>query len=357
MRSAHGQACGANRDRDVRHVEHPRHWARHLPRIRELQAETGGFTEFVPLPFVHMEAPIYLRAAPAGGPHGARRPDARDRASRAAPHIRNIQTSWVKMGRGAQACLAAGANDLGGTLMNESITRAAGRFGQELPPRWMRELIEEIGVAHQRTTLYGAGAGRARGGIVASRALAEVVTGRRAASTIEGAPARALRLTPVSAARQSITLTAVPGIPAIRPGDDLARILGDALEVALLPPRQGDVLVVTHKIVSKAEGRYVSLAEVTPAARPRARGRHGQGRGAGRGDPVQSREVLRSRPGLIIAEHRSGVVLANAGVDIRTCPAAKRGARVLLLPEDPDASSAALCDALGNACAPASPSW
>ena len=63
------------------------------------------------------------------------------------PHIRNIQTSWVKMGpRGAQACLAAGASDLGGTLMNESITRAAGAaFGQELPPRHMRELIEEIG--------------------------------------------------------------------------------------------------------------------------------------------------------------------------------------------------------------------
>jgi coenzyme F420-0:L-glutamate ligase/coenzyme F420-1:gamma-L-glutamate ligase len=156
-------------------------------------------------------------------------------------------------------------------------------------------------------------------------------------------------LTPVSAARQSITLTAVPGIPAIRPGDDLARILGDALEVALLPPRQGDVLVVTHKIVSKAEGRYVALAEVTPSPRARELAA-ATGKDAALVEVIlsESREVLRSRPGLIIAEHRSGVVLANAGVDHSNVPGGDGGARVLLLPEDPDASSAALCDALGK---------
>jgi FO synthase len=159
MRSAHAQGLRSTATVMFGHVEHPRHWASHLLRIRDLQAETGGFTEFVPLPFVHMETPIYLKG-------GARRgPTWREALLMHAiarlvlhPHIRNIQTSWVKMGpRGAQACLAAGANDLGGTLMNESITRAAGAaFGQELPPRLMHELIEGIGrVPHQRTTVYG----------------------------------------------------------------------------------------------------------------------------------------------------------------------------------------------------------
>jgi FO synthase len=141
------------------HVDHPRHWARHLLRIRELQAATGGFTELVPLPFVHMKTPIYLKGGARKGPtwreallmHAVARLVLH-------PHITNIQTSWVKMGpRGAQACLASGANDLGGTLMNESITRAAGAaFGQELPPQAMQELIGELGrVPYQRTTLYG----------------------------------------------------------------------------------------------------------------------------------------------------------------------------------------------------------
>jgi coenzyme F420-0:L-glutamate ligase/coenzyme F420-1:gamma-L-glutamate ligase len=156
-------------------------------------------------------------------------------------------------------------------------------------------------------------------------------------------------LTPVSAAQIAITLTAIPGIPAIRPGDDLPRIFGDALEAAVLPPRQDDVLVVTQKIVSKAEGRYVSLADVTPS--PRAR----ELAAATDKDPAlvevilsESRKVLRFRPGLIIAEHRSGVVLANAGVDHSNVPGGADGERVLLLPHDPDASSAALRDALGK---------
>ena len=145
----------------------------------------------------------------------------------------------------------------------------------------------------------------------------------------------------------AITLTAVPGIPAIRPGDDLARILGDALEAAALAPRHGDVLVVTHKIISKAEGRYVALADVTPS--PRAR----ELAAATGKDPAlvevilsESREVLRFRPGLIITEHRLGMVIANAGVDHSNVPHGDDGERVLLLPQDPDASSAALRDAL-----------
>jgi FO synthase len=141
------------------HVDHPRHWARHLLRIRELQATSGGFTELVPLPFVHMESPIYLKGGARKGPTW-REALLMHAVARLAlhPHITNIQTSWVKMGpRGAQACLASGANDLGGTLMNESITRAAGAaFGQELPPQAMQALIGGLGrVSYQRTTLYG----------------------------------------------------------------------------------------------------------------------------------------------------------------------------------------------------------
>jgi coenzyme F420-0:L-glutamate ligase/coenzyme F420-1:gamma-L-glutamate ligase len=152
----------------------------------------------------------------------------------------------------------------------------------------------------------------------------------------------------VPPAPTAITLTAVPGIPAIRPGEDLARILGDALEAAALPPRSGDVFVVTHKIVSKAEGRYVALAEVTPSARARELAA-ATGKDAALVEVIlsESRQVLRFRPGLIIAEHRCGMVLANAGVDHSNVPGGAEGERVLLLPHDPDASSAALGDALG----------
>jgi FO synthase len=159
MRSAHALGLRSTATVMFGHVDHPRHWARHLLRIRELQALTGGFTEFVPLPFVHMEAPIYLKGGARRGPTW-REALLMHAVARLAlhPHITNIQTSWVKMGpKGAQACLASGANDLGGTLMNESITRAAGAaFGQELPPQTMHDLITELRrVPYQRTTVYG----------------------------------------------------------------------------------------------------------------------------------------------------------------------------------------------------------
>ena len=140
------------------HVDGPRHWARHLLRIRELQIRTGGFTEFVPLPFVPMETPIHLHGRSRLGPT-FREAVLMHAVARLAlhPHLTNIQTSWVKMGgNGAAACLQAGANDLGGTLMNESITRAAGAMhGQEMSPEAMEELIVSIGrQPRQRTTLY-----------------------------------------------------------------------------------------------------------------------------------------------------------------------------------------------------------
>jgi len=141
------------------HVDTPRSWARHLLRVRELQARSGGFTELVPLPFVHMEAPIYLKGAARPGPT-FREALLVHAVARLALHpwITNIQASWVKLGLdGAAAALRAGCNDLGGTLMNESISRAAGAsHGQELPPERMEEAIRAAGrVPRQRTTLYG----------------------------------------------------------------------------------------------------------------------------------------------------------------------------------------------------------
>jgi FO synthase len=141
------------------HVESPRAWARHLLRAREQQRRSGGFTEFVPLPFVPMEAPIFLKGRARRGPtfgeallvHAV---------ARLALHgsIDNVQASWVKLGPdGVRQALAAGVNDLGGTLMNESISRAAGsEWGQELPPERMEELIRSAGrIPRQRTTTYG----------------------------------------------------------------------------------------------------------------------------------------------------------------------------------------------------------
>ncbi|HSB95059.1 MAG TPA: 5-amino-6-(D-ribitylamino)uracil--L-tyrosine 4-hydroxyphenyl transferase CofH, partial [Spongiibacteraceae bacterium] len=141
------------------HIERHEHWARHILRVRDLQARSGGLTEFVPLPFVAMEAPLYLKGRARRGPT-FREAVLMHAVARLALHtmIANIQASWVKMGEvGVAACLAAGANDVGGTLMNESITRAAGaEHGQELPPERMDELIRRCGrEPRQRTTLYG----------------------------------------------------------------------------------------------------------------------------------------------------------------------------------------------------------
>jgi FO synthase len=141
------------------HVDRYAHWARHLLRVRALQAATGGFTEFVPLPFVHMEAPLYLKGRARRGPT-FREAVLMHAVARLALHplVPNIQASWVKMGHeGVVACLNAGVNDLGGTLMNESITRAAGaEHGQETGPHEMLAMIAAAGrVPRQRSTTYG----------------------------------------------------------------------------------------------------------------------------------------------------------------------------------------------------------
>ncbi|MCL4241773.1 MAG: 5-amino-6-(D-ribitylamino)uracil--L-tyrosine 4-hydroxyphenyl transferase CofH [Dehalococcoidia bacterium] len=142
------------------HIDGPLNWARHLVALRDLQQRTGGITEFVPLPFVHMEAPIYLKGRARRGPT-FREAVLMHAVARLAlhPHITNIQVSWVKMGvEGVKACLDAGVNDMGGTLMNESISRAAGAaYGQELPPEEMERTIRFMGrTPRQRTTTYGA---------------------------------------------------------------------------------------------------------------------------------------------------------------------------------------------------------
>ncbi len=145
-------------------VEQPVHWARHLVRTRALQAETGGFTEFVPLPFVHMATPLYLQGRARRGPtfretllmHAVGR-------IAYAGHLDNIQVSWVKLGAGGvRQILQAGANDVGGTLMDENISRAAGAaHGQRMDETAFQAMVAPLGrPLEQRTTLYGRVAAR-----------------------------------------------------------------------------------------------------------------------------------------------------------------------------------------------------
>ena len=146
MRVAHGIGLRSTATIMFGHVEGYRHWARHLLRIRALQEQTGGFTEFVPLPFVHMEAPIWRKGLARSGP-SYREAVLMHAIARIVLHplIPNIQVSWVKMGpEGAAA------------IMDESITRAAGGVnGQEFGPTQMRALAASVGrPVRQRTTLY-----------------------------------------------------------------------------------------------------------------------------------------------------------------------------------------------------------
>jgi FO synthase len=159
MRAAHSVGFRSTATIMFGHIENYQNWARHLLRVRNLQSETGGFTEFVPLPFVHMEAPIYLKGRARPGPT-FREAILMHAVARLAlnPVIPNIQASWVKLGaEGVRHCLAAGVNDLGGTLMDESISRSAGAsHGQEMTPQEMERIIVSTGrIPRQRTTLYG----------------------------------------------------------------------------------------------------------------------------------------------------------------------------------------------------------
>jgi FO synthase len=141
------------------HVDHPRHWVAHLRLLGRLQDETGGFTEFVPLPFVHNQSPIYLAGLARAGA-SSREVRAVHAMARILLHgkIANIQTSWVKLGQdGAAEMLRSGANDLGGTLMEETISRMAGsEHGSRRSVAELQAMAQRAGrTARQRTTLYG----------------------------------------------------------------------------------------------------------------------------------------------------------------------------------------------------------
>ena len=201
MRDAHAAGLRSTATIMFGHVERTVHWARHLLRVRDLQAETGGFTEFVPLPFVHMEAPIYRKGRARRGPTW-REALLMHAVSRLALHplVPNIQASWVKLGPdGAAACLNGGANDLGGTLMNESISRAAGNeHGEEFSPERMDRLIASTGrEASQRTTLYGEAPAQQRARSYGAQAVTPIVLTplpRRARAANGPATARTGRL-------------------------------------------------------------------------------------------------------------------------------------------------------------------
>ena len=176
MRTAHRLGIRTTATMMFGHVDRPVHWARHLLRIAALQRETGGFTEFVPLPFVAREAPVFLRGQSRAGP-SFREAVLVHAIARLVFYrlIDNIQVSWVKMGdEGVSACLQAGANDLGGTLMNESITRAAGAaHGQQRSVRDFARLADALGrPLRQRTTLYSLFPDSQQHSSLASRVLA-----------------------------------------------------------------------------------------------------------------------------------------------------------------------------------------
>jgi FO synthase len=186
MQTAHRAGLRSTATIMFGHVDGYQHWARHLLRVRALQEDTGGFTEFVPLPFVHMQAPVYLKGRARPGPtfreavlmHAVARLTLN-------PVLTNIQTSWVKMGPdGAATCLRSGANDLGGTLMNETITRSAGaEHGQEMTPAAMEAIIRSLErVPIQRTTLYQRAPAERRAASFAAGSMADGhdLMGRRA---------------------------------------------------------------------------------------------------------------------------------------------------------------------------------
>ena len=158
METAHAVGLSSTATIMFGHVDRYEHWGHHLLAVRKLQSRTRGFTEFVPLPFVAHMAPVYRRGQSRRGPtfreavlmHAVARLILH-------PHITNIQASWVKMGlEGVQACLEAGVNDIGGTLINETITRSAGAsHGQLVDEAHMRQIATGVGrPLWQRSTLY-----------------------------------------------------------------------------------------------------------------------------------------------------------------------------------------------------------
>lgn len=143
------------------HIEKYTHWVKHMDLLRSIQKETGGFTEFVPLSFVYQEAPMYHRKLVEDVRTGATGTEVVKMHAVArlmlGPRFKNIQSSWVKEGpKLSQYLLTAGANDLGGTLINESISTSAGaQHGQLVPPRELRRMVQDLGrIPAERSTTY-----------------------------------------------------------------------------------------------------------------------------------------------------------------------------------------------------------
>jgi coenzyme F420-0:L-glutamate ligase/coenzyme F420-1:gamma-L-glutamate ligase len=146
-----------------------------------------------------------------------------------------------------------------------------------------------------------------------------------------------------------LTLTVVPDMPLLQPGDDLASIIVAAIEKAALTPSDGDIVVVAQKVVSKAQGRYVDLANVVPSARAKELALQAD-KDARLVEVIlsESARVVRCHPGVIIVEHRAGFIMANAGVDRSNVAPSAGDQPVLLLPDDPDAAAEALCARLAT---------
>ena len=161
MTSAHSLGIPTTSTIMYGHIETPEHWVKHMNLLRDIQKETGGFTEFVPLSLIHQEAPMYQRKLVKGVREGATGAEVIKMHAVArlmlGPTFRNIQSSWVKEGpKMSQYLLTVGANDLGGTLINESISTSAGaQYGQLVPPKELRRLIRDVGrTPAERSTTY-----------------------------------------------------------------------------------------------------------------------------------------------------------------------------------------------------------
>jgi CofH subfamily radical SAM domain protein len=158
IRTAHSMGFPSTSTMMYGHTESPEHWVRHLLLIREIQKETGGFTEFVPLGFIHFQTRLFQKGSSRAG-HSDHEDLIVHALARVLLHgyISNIQVSWVKLGfEQSLACLEAGANDFGGTLMEESISKAAGaQFGEYVSPGEFRALIRTTGrIPAERSTTY-----------------------------------------------------------------------------------------------------------------------------------------------------------------------------------------------------------
>ncbi|MDP6172896.1 MAG: coenzyme F420-0:L-glutamate ligase, partial [Rhodospirillales bacterium] len=148
-----------------------------------------------------------------------------------------------------------------------------------------------------------------------------------------------------------LQLKALPGLPMVQPGDDLAALVLEGCEAMGEKPASGDVLILAQKIVSKSEGRMAALADVTPSPEALSLAKEVQK------DPrlvelilSESVKVIRHRPGVLVVEHRLGLIMANAGIDKSNVGPAEEGEQVLLLPVDPDASARKLRSELARRC-------